>query len=216
MQRAYTAYTSEATKTKRDSMTLDQWCAMRAHQSVQFDFWFKTLSLEILMLLYVRAIRECNFQLYVKSLTKVVSWMFALDRTLYSRWLPVHIRDMMLLSQKHPDVLEEVRAEKFLVHKTDNIFSAMAIDQCHEQNNVIIKGSGGVVCLTDNPPALRRWIVAGPEVAIMIAEFEDDQDQDHTKKTASITMNSIQKSKQHLPKMSGRYPQWLKKWAALF
>ena len=38
----------------------------------------------------------------------------------------------------------------------------------------MIKGSGGVVGLTDNLPALRRWMVAGPEVAWMIAEFEDD------------------------------------------
>ena len=51
-----------------------------------------------------------------------------------------------------------------MVHKTDNTFSAMAIDQCHEQNDAIIKGSGGAVSLTDNPPALRRWMVAGPKI----------------------------------------------------
>ena len=39
-----------------------------------------------------------------------------------------------------------------MVHKTDNTFSAMTIDQFHEQ---IIKGSGGAVGLTDNLPALR-------------------------------------------------------------
>ena len=58
----------------------------------------------------------------------------------------------MLLSQKHPDVLEEIRAGIFVAHKTDNKFSAMTIDQCHEKNNAIIKGSGGAVGLTDNLP----------------------------------------------------------------
>ena len=61
-----------------------------------------------------------------------------------------------------------------MVHKTDNTFSAMAIDQCQEQKNAIIKRSGGAVGLTYNQPALRRWMVAGPEVARLIAELEDD------------------------------------------
>ena len=87
----------------------------------------------------------------------------------------------MLLSQKHRNVLEELRARKFKVHKMHNISSAMAIDQCHEQENNIIKGSGGRVGLTDNPPALRRWMVACPEVARMIAEFENDTRRSHQK-----------------------------------
>ena len=44
-----------------------------------------------------------------------------------------------------------------MVHKTDNTFSAMAIAQCHEQKNAIIKGSGDAVGLNDNPPALVGW-----------------------------------------------------------
>ena len=54
-------------------------------------------SVEILLLLYVRSIREGDFQLYIKSLTKLMPWMFALDHTHYVRWLTVHIRDMMAL-----------------------------------------------------------------------------------------------------------------------
>ena len=58
---------------------------MRAQQSVQIDFWLKKISFEIqiLLLLYVRAIREGNFQFNVESMTTVVPWMFALDHTHY-------------------------------------------------------------------------------------------------------------------------------------
>ena len=70
----------------------------------------------------------------------------------------------------------EFRAGKFVVHKIRNEFSAMAIDQCHEQNNGAVKGSGRAVGLTGNLAALRRWTVAGPEVAILVAEFEEDQE----------------------------------------
>ena len=69
-------------------------------------------------------------------------WMFTLDHTHYSRWLSVHIRDMTNLIDKHPCVLAEFKSGKFVVHKTSNKFSRMAIDQCHEQNTAVVKGSG--------------------------------------------------------------------------
>ena len=41
-------------------------------------------------------------------------------------------------------------------------------------HNANVKGDGGAVGLTDNPNALQRWMVAGPEMSRMVAEFEDD------------------------------------------
>ncbi|KAK6167167.1 hypothetical protein SNE40_021262 [Patella caerulea] len=48
----------------------------------------------------------------------------------------------------------------------------MAIDQAHEQNNVVIKGDGGAIGLTEDPSALRRWMVAGPEVSRLLSRYE--------------------------------------------
>ncbi|KAG0723835.1 hypothetical protein GWK47_005388 [Chionoecetes opilio] len=55
----------------------------------------------------------------------------------------------------------------------------MAIDQCHEQNNAVVKGSDGAIGLTGNPGALRRWMVAGPEIARITAEFEEQATRGH-------------------------------------
>ncbi len=44
----------------------------------------------------------------------------------------------------------------------------------HEQENAKVKGDGGAVGLTENPAALRRWMIAGPEIARVINEFERD------------------------------------------
>jgi len=55
----------------------------------------------------------------------------------------VYIRDMSLLSESHPAILAEFLAGKFVIHKTNNKFSAMAIDQCHKQNNATVKDSAG-------------------------------------------------------------------------
>ena len=52
----------------------------------------------------------------------------------------------------------------------------MPLDQAHEQNNSIVKGSGGAVGLTENPVAFNRWMVAGPEQARLILEFEANFD----------------------------------------
>ena len=47
-----------------------------------------------------------------------------------------------------------------------------AIDQAHEQNNAIVKGSGGAIGLMQNPVAFRKWLLAGPEQGWLIEEFE--------------------------------------------
>ncbi|VDI62591.1 Hypothetical predicted protein [Mytilus galloprovincialis] len=49
----------------------------------------------------------------------------------------------------------------------------MAIDQGHEQNNACVKADDGAVGLTENPGALRRWMVAEPEMARLVNEFEN-------------------------------------------
>ena len=86
---------------------------------------------------------------------------------------------MMNLIDKHPDVLAELKSGKIVVHKTSNKVSAMSVDQCHEQNNAVVKGSGGAIGLTGNPGALRRWMVAGPEIARITTEFEEQAIRGH-------------------------------------
>ena len=58
------------------------------------------------------------------------------------------------------------------MNKTLKRFSSIAIDQAHEQNNAMVKGEGGAVGLTENPNALRRWMLSGPEMARLVNEFE--------------------------------------------
>ena len=112
--------------------------------------------------------------MYIQTLLKLVPWLFAFDHTNYSHWIPVHISDMVNLQTTHPRVYYEFMKGHFAVNKTNNIFSAMAIDRCHEQQNDLIKGEGGAVGLTECPQALERWMVAGPEISRLINEFEED------------------------------------------
>lgn len=155
----------------------------------QFLYWTRVLELELLCLQLVRSFREANFTLYLQSLKQIVPWMFALDNVNYARWLSVHIRDMSELPFKHPDVFNQFSKGSFVVHKTKKLFSAIALDHAHEQVNAMVKGEGGAVGLTENPSALRRWMIAGPEVARMVHEFERSalaESQKHHEQTPAI------------------------------
>jgi len=111
--------------------------------------------------------------MYLDALTELVPWFFALDHTNYVRWIPIHLRDLTELPTKHPDVVREFNAGNFTIQKTNRVFSVISINQAHEQNNACSKRDGKAVGLTDNPTALQRWLVAGPEVTALIKGFED-------------------------------------------
>ena len=77
------------------------------------------------------------------------------------------------LPVRHPVIFQDFSNGSFVVHKSRLPFSAIVLDHAHEQGNVLIKGSGGAVGLTENAAALRRWMVSGSETARMVAEFEN-------------------------------------------
>ena len=135
-------------------------------------YWNLILRYEILILICVRAHRGSNFPLYVEVLEKLVPLFFALDHLNYSRWLPVHIRDMRTLPKS---IKEEFEKGCLWVHsKTNNTFSTIPVDQAHEQENAYVKGSGGCIGLIENPVAFRRWMLSGPELVRLQQQFEDE------------------------------------------
>ena len=76
---------------------------------------------------------------------------FAFDHYNYSRWASIHLRDMKSL----PDGAKETFCQNWVLQKTTNRFSAIPLDQEHEQGNAKVKSKGGVVGLTENPTALK-------------------------------------------------------------
>ena len=168
----------------------------RAEESPQFKYWSTTLEFELLILIFVRSLRESNFILYVAALIELVPWFFALDRTNYARWLPVHVKDMLQLQHKHPDLLKEFKDGKFTVQKTLHAFSAIPLDQAHEQNKELVKGEGGAISLTENPSALLRWMVAGPEVHVLLKNFS--RDASRMKRKIWVTMKGQQLARRGL------------------
>ena len=76
-----------------------------------------------------------------------------MDRTNYARWLPVHVCDMVQLSEKHPTIHAEFLQGNFFVKKSPHKFGLFAKDQAHEQSTKILQAHGGAVGLYENNEA---------------------------------------------------------------
>ena len=153
-------------------LPLEKWCDKKEAEEPQFKFWSTALKLELLLLRFVRSLRTGNFNLYLNSLNEITPWLFALDHTNYSRWLPVHLQDMLSLQQTNPLIYDAFKSGCFVVSKSLRKFSSLPIDHAHEQNNKKVKGDGGAIGLTEDSAELARWMISGPEIARVVGEFE--------------------------------------------
>lgn len=67
--------------------TFQFWCNARTLERPQFHIWCIALDLILLLLTFLRSVREGDFDLYIQSLQTLIGWMFALDHINYTRWL---------------------------------------------------------------------------------------------------------------------------------
>ena len=95
------------------------------HESPQFQFWDLVLDVELIILILIHSFREGNFTLYCEALSGLIPYFFTNDSVNYTRWLPVHLKDMMSLEQQHPEVAREFHKGNFVVHKSRREFSAI-------------------------------------------------------------------------------------------
>ncbi|KAE8742548.1 hypothetical protein FOCC_FOCC011900 [Frankliniella occidentalis] len=153
-------------------MSFEDWRTSRANEIPHFRYWNTAMTLCQLVLQLVRAQRTAHFDLYVTSLRQLVPWFFALDHVHYARWLSVHVRDLTALQDSHPGIYREFQRGLFVARTTGRAFSAMGLDQAHEQLNARIKGDGGMIGITESQSSLIKWLLAAPELALLVHEFE--------------------------------------------
>ena len=163
------------------------WLKERSSSSEMCHYLSLVINLEIDILVFIRSIREGNFCLYVQSLRSLLKWFFALDHYNYSRWLTVHVFDLISLPTTFPDLYQQMLKGSFSFAKTKRPFSRMALDQVHEQNNKVIKGQGGATSFLNlqDDSALIRWETCGPEVARIVSEFEEQMKANDSSNSAS-------------------------------
>ena len=110
------------------------WMKKKASESLMFRYWKMIFDLQILILMFIRLEREQDFALYVQVLKPIVKYIFAFSHYNYARWLTIHVDDLMKLELVCPNVYKEFCSGKFVVQKTINPFSAIALDQTSNEN----------------------------------------------------------------------------------
>lgn len=70
------------------------------------------------------------------------------------------------------------------------------MDHAHEQANAHVKGEGGAIGLTEDPAALRRWMLAGKEISRIVSEFEVQLDKHLKDGNTNMTHHEQTKSTQ--------------------
>ncbi|EDO40140.1 predicted protein [Nematostella vectensis] len=138
LQKEYDSY-AEGASPGDEILSFEEWCNHQAANYLQFYYLLIALRPQLISLMFVRSLRQGNFSLYWEALSLMISRLFALNHTNYARWIPIHLRDMRLLPQLAPAVAEEFERGSFTVRKFSRIFSAIAIDHAHEQNNAMTR-----------------------------------------------------------------------------
>ena len=152
-------------------MDMDRWC--EEQKSPMFCYHYLLLKLKLLVLQFVRSVRSGNKSLYLTSLTKITYYFFALNHVHYARWTPVHIRDMIMLPEMHPEINRHFEEGRFTINKTGKRFSNIGLDHGQEQNIKHFKEHGGPLPFTHSPDQLLLYLVAGPEVTNQVSFFQN-------------------------------------------
>ena len=126
-------------------------------------FWNSYLQIVELLLLFIRATREGNWELHLSCIRDMIPWFLAYGSINYSRYLPVYYLEMKALPSTHPLIYDQLMDGEFAVQRSTSRFSMTACDQIIEQTfNRDSKTKGGMTGITLNKGAVQRWILSHP------------------------------------------------------
>ena len=95
----------------------EDWSYQREEDIPLFQYWSIILELELLLHIYVCSLWEVSFNMYLDGLKELAAWFHALNHTNYARWIPVHLKDMAELPERHPEITGKFRECSFTVHQ---------------------------------------------------------------------------------------------------
>lgn len=114
-----------------------------------YSFYNSYLHMSDLMLNFIRATRDGDWDMHLKTVAAMVPWLFSYDRLNYARYLPAYLYEMAALKKTHPTVADTLPND-FVVQQQDrHAFSQTAMTQTIEQTaNRDSKTKGGLTGFT--------------------------------------------------------------------
>eukprot|EP00057_Strongylocentrotus_purpuratus_P021683 XP_011676157.1 PREDICTED: uncharacterized protein LOC105444073 [Strongylocentrotus purpuratus] len=168
----------------------------RSTQDPTFALWSSYIEMVEVILLFLRATRQGDWQLHLSSIRSFLPWFFAYDRTNYARYLPAYWHEMSHLPNSHPLIYKAFMEGKFVVHRqTEHGFCGVACDQTIEQTcNRDTKTKGGMIGFTRNKGAVARWLLSQHERSAISKQCEEMAGKDHTSALKKdLTVSNMEK-----------------------
>ena len=143
--------------------------------SATFVYWEQYIGMVEILLCYIRAEREGDWNLHLESVAQMIPYFFAYDHLNYARWASVYLIDMKLLSNSAPLIEEEfLNGNHTVCRSTGGTFNGIWTDLASEQSvNRDTKTHGGIVSFSMNPSALVRWFLTAHEWAAITGAFKE-------------------------------------------
>ena len=158
-------------------LSLSSWNEKFRTEQPQADYFSLCQEIDLSILEFVRCYRLADLDGFVDSLRVLCPYVFVTNHHHYSRNIPVFLRDLYSLKERHSCLYEELKVNgNFMGRKTNHRFSSIPIDQTTEHTVCWLKNESGVIGNLDDPQTVRRHQAAIPELARIVKEFESDVD----------------------------------------
>ena len=125
-----------------------------SEKSVNFSFWWKYMEMVSILLMFTRAQRDGDWELYLTAFRKMIPFFFQYDHQNYARWSIIYLAQMMQLPES---IREEFMKGDFVVKCSDLKFTQVDPDHAQEWLNRTSKIAGGIIGITRTPSALLNW-----------------------------------------------------------
>ena len=101
--RTYSIYVQESA----NPTSFAEWEKSMCTHQPQFSYWNKVMQLEVIFMTFLHCQRQADFEMYIDTLSKIVSWMFHFNHFHYARWMSVHLHDLQNLERLSPYTYSE-------------------------------------------------------------------------------------------------------------
>ena len=134
---------------------------LRSDNGTMSAFWISYVDLASLMLHFLSSSREGEWDLHLISISELIPWCFAYNRSNYARYLPWYLLQMINLPTTHPELHKYLKEAGFSTQiGDDNPFGCIPMDQTiNETVNKDTQTPGGTNGFSTKKSAVSRYYI---------------------------------------------------------
>ena len=125
-----------------------------SEQSPTFKFWDNLIDAIQILLLNLRAEREGDWDLHLKSIVSTLPYYAVADKVNYARWTPIYLIDMIHLPE---DAKTAFMKGEFSVHETCGSFKGTASDMATEHKIKELRIPAGLKHIANNESTMIQY-----------------------------------------------------------